>query len=141
MEIIAIILFWITLYFAADIYYEKVVESLRHPIPVERKKIDEDSERYFRILVFSPVVFLLFCSAFRNMPSLNHPYNYVWIWLTAMTCIGLVCGFVNILFTTMVNNFLKEKYEHRIKRKTSYRVSVIQATLMLLLYFCLRLMN
>lgn len=141
MEIIAIVLFWITLYLVADVYYEKILESLKHPIATNRIKIDERNERRFRCTVFSPVVILLFFSAFRKMPELNFPYGIVWLVIIGWVSIAVVYFAVNTFFASMVNSFLKEKYEYRIQRKNTFRVSIIQTTLLIIVYVALRLMN
>lgn len=141
MEIAAILIFWVTLYLAADVYYEKLLDSLKHPIAGQRIPIDESNEKRFRITVFSPVAILLFFAAFRKMPALNYPFAHVWVACTLICSTILVYSCVKTFFPLMVNSFLKEKHEYRMQRVGSYRVSIIQTTLALIAYICLRIMS
>lgn len=141
MEVVSILIFWISLYLAADVYYEKIVEYLKHPIATKRIQIDEPNEKRFRVIVFSPVVILLFFSAFRKMPELNHPYSLVWVTIMAWISVGVVYYAVNAFFPMMVNGFLKEKYEYRVIGHDSFKVGIIKTTILIFVYVLLRLIN
>lgn len=139
MEIIALFLFMLTIYFSADIYYEKICQSKKHPIVSDRPTFDEDNERRFRILIFSPVVFLLFYSGFRNMPDLDFYLQLTWVFGLILASFGIVYFAVNAFFILIVRKIMSESCNFRIDSKYNYNVNMFLTGISILTYIFLRM--